>query len=137
MSFRGRLVFSFALLTSAGCSSAGPTNNNGNNNPNPPGLPGGTPVLTASVTVDDNFYSPNSVLLAVGGEVTWNWVGSNGHSVTSSGSSTFSPNAPVRTTPATLRVTFPTTGDYRYFCTVHGQSNYYSSGDMVGVIFVR
>jgi plastocyanin len=136
MSFHGRLLFGLALLTSAGCSSAGPTNNNGNNNPNPPGLPGGTPALAASVTVDDNLFTPNSVLLAAGGEVTWNWIG-DGHSVTSSGSPTFSPNAPVRSAPFSLVVTFSTVGDYRYYCTVHGQPNYYSSGDMVGTVFVR
>lgn len=135
MSLSGQLLLGSALLAAAACGGY-TTNNNGNNNPNPPGLPGGTPVLAASVTVDDNLYSPNSVLLAVGGEVTWNWIG-NGHSVTSSGSPTFSPNAPVQNAPNTLLVTFSTVGDYRYFCTVHGQPNYYSSGDMVGAIFVR
>ncbi|HEV8600701.1 MAG TPA: hypothetical protein VGQ69_15175 [Gemmatimonadales bacterium] len=136
MSVSGRDLLSVALLAGAACGGAGPTNNSGNNNPNPPSLPGGTPVPAASVSVANDYYSPNSVLLATGGTVTWNWVG-DGHSVTSSGSPSFSPNAPVRDSPFMLQVSFPTAGDYRYFCTVHGQASYYSSGDMVGEIFVR
>ena len=93
-------------------------------------------MSTASVDVGNNFFDPNSVLLAAGGTVTWTWIGS-GHSVTSSGSPSFSPNAPVSNPPKTLVVTFATAGDYQYFCTVHGVPGVYTSGSMVGTIFVR
>ena len=125
------------LVAVAACSggyTSGDSNNNGNDQ-NPPANPGGTPQASASVSVNNNFFSPNSVLLAAGGTVTWNWVG-NGHSVTPNGTPAFSPDAPVSDAPHTLVVTFPSTGDYRYFCTVHGVSGGYSSG-MVGTIFVR
>ena len=124
------------LALAVGCGYKAPTDNN-NNGGNPPQNPGGTPVASAAVDVGNNYYSPNSVLLSAGGTVTWTWIG-NGHSVTSTGSQTFSPNAPVSNVPHTLVVTFPATGDYNYFCTVHGgSSDPYSSGGMVGAIFVR
>lgn len=124
-----------ALALAAGC--GGGTTENNNNGGNPPQNPGGTPVASATVSVFNNYFDPNGVLLSAGGTVTWNWVGV-GHSVTSRGSPSFSPNAPVSSAPFTLAVTFPSTGDYQYFCTVHGvSSDPYSSGSMIGTIFVR
>lgn len=140
MSRIAQLTLAGALAASAACSSGEATDDSGNppgNNQNPPTNPGGTPAPTASVNVDDNLFSPNSVLLAVGGTVTWTWGGNNGHSVTPDGSTSFSPVAGVSYPPKTLLVTFPTTGDYHYFCTVHGVAGYYSTGDMVGAVYVR
>jgi plastocyanin len=135
---RSRLLLG-ALIAAAGCGAGGTTsNNNGNNGGYPPMQPSGNPVLVASVNVDDDFFSPNAVLLSAGGTVTWNWVGINGHSVTSSGAPSFSPNAPVSPVNTTLGpVVFATAGTYNYFCTVHGVGGYGSTGDMKGTIFVR
>ena len=129
------------LLLLAACSSGygtdnGNNGNNGNNNNPPPANPGGTPVPSASVDVLNNYFNPNSVLLAAGGTVTWNWIGS-GHSVTPTGSPVFAPQAPISNAPHTLSVTFSQAGDYSYICTVHGYAGAYSSGSMVGEIFVR
>ena len=139
MSLAPQIRLAGILLGVAACSSGG-TTDNGNNNggQNPPQLPGGTPVATANIDVLNNYYAPNSVLLAVNGTVTWNWVGDNGHSVTSTVAPTFSPTAPVSYPPKSLVVTFTTTGDYRYFCLTHGVSDGYGGGgSMVGEIFVR
>lgn len=103
----------------------------------PPPPPSGNPVQAATVDVQDNFFSPQTVLIAVGGTVTWTWVGS-GHSVTSTGSPAFSPNAPISNAPHTLGpVTFSTAGTYQYYCTVHGVPGVYSSGSMTGTVFVQ
>jgi plastocyanin len=140
---RFRLGFAGAILAIA-CSGGGTENNDGNNNGgnnnggNPPGQPGGTPVANATVQVRDDEYSPASVLLAAGGKVTWNWVGSNGHSVTPSDPGSFSPTSAIAYPPASLAVTFQTEGTYNYFCTQHGvPGGSYGSGGMIGAIFVR
>jgi plastocyanin len=126
------------LLGAMACSGGGTTDNNNNNgNQNPPQQPGGTPVATASVDVNNNYFSPNSVLLAAGGSVTWNWVGDNGHSVSSYAAPSFSPTAPVSYPPHTLIVTFPNTGDYQYYCQVHGVGAYGGISGMTGAIYVR
>jgi plastocyanin len=76
---------------------------------------------------------PETVVLEVGGRVTWNWVG-QGHSVTSVLTPSFAPNAPVQSAPATHGpITFNTPGTYRYHCTVHGTA---TSG-MRGTIIVQ
>lgn len=126
------------LITAAACSSGG-TDNSGykGGNQNPPSQPPGTPVMAATIEVQDDYFSPNSTLLAAGGTVTWTWVGNDGHSVTPDGATTFSPTAAVSLPPKSLAVTFPTTGDYRYLCTVHGVAGYYSAGTMIGAVYVR
>jgi len=126
-----------ALIAAAGCGGGGTTSNNTGNSGYPPTQPGGTPVAAATVQVDDDFFSPNAVLLSAGGTVTWNWVGINGHSVTPAGSPSFSPNAPVSPVNTTLAVVFAAAGTYNYYCTVHGIGSYGSTGDMKGTIFVR
>src|SRR5262245_23311699 len=101
---------------------------------NPP-PPGGNPQPSATIQVLDNFYSPATVLIAAGGTVTWNWGGS-GHSVTSSGSPSFSPTAPISNAPHTLGpVTFATAGTYEFYCTAHGVSGTYGGGQMTGAVF--
>jgi plastocyanin len=139
----GLIALGAALAAALGCSYGGATDNGydgGGNKPgnqNPPTQPGGTPAQTASVEVRDDFFSPNSTLLAAGGTVTWTWIGVDGHSVTPTGSTSFSPEAPVSYPPKTLVVTFPSAGDYNYLCTVHGVGNGYNNGTMIGAVYVR
>ncbi len=85
----------------------------------------GPPPATASVSVDDNFFDPNSAEVAVGGTVTWDWVGSNTHNVTFSSG----PNSATQTTGSFDR-TFPDAGSFDYLCTIHGAA-------MSGTITVR
>lgn len=139
MSFTQQLRLVGILFGAAACSSGGTTvtgNNNGGQPP--PQLPGGTPVATASIDVNNDYYAPNSVLLAVNGTVTWTWIGDDGHSVTSTAAPTFSPTTPISYPPKSLVVTFSATGDYRYFCLNHGVPDAYGyGGTMVGTIYVR
>ena len=130
-------VLGCCLALGAGCGSGG-TTPNGQDGPSqyPQQPPAGNPVTAATVEVANNSYNPASVSLAAGGSVTWTWVGS-GHSVTSDGSPSFTPNAPVRNAPNTLGpVVFSAPGNYQYYCTVHGGAGGYGGG-MLGTIFVQ
>ena len=87
---------------------------------------------TAAVTVrDNNFLSVRNMTtnaavdtVAVGGSVTWTWAASTGasHSVTSTGSPSFTSRGTVTPPPVPdpYTVNFPTAGTYNYYCTVHG-----------------
>jgi len=128
------------LLGAAACGSGTTENNNGNNNgtPNYPGDPGTAPVQAATVDVNDNYFSPSAVVVAVGGTVTFHWVGTAGHSVTPQSGSTFSPAAGVSYPPKDMTVTFTTAGTYNYYCIIHGSSDGYGGqGNMTGTITVR
>lgn len=122
----------------------GNNNNNNNNQPNYPGDPGGTPSAAVTVNVNDDVFSPASVVVSVGGTVTFHWVGTNGHSVTPSGSTSFSPTSPIDYPPKDMVVTFSTPGTYHFRCIIHGangSSDGYgggsSPGTMVGTVTVR
>lgn len=132
------------VACAGGTTDNGNNNNNGNNPPNYPGDPGGTPVQAATVNVDDNQFSPNSVVVTIGGTVTFHWAGTNGHSVTPNGSSTFSPTSGVAYPPKDLVVTFSSAGTYQYRCIIHGadgSGDGYGGGStpgtMVGTVTVR
>ena len=121
------------LLLAAAC---GGSDSTGTSN-NPPDPPAGNPALAATIEVRNDVYVPSTVLMAVGGVVTWEWVGDNGHSVTSSGSPSFSPTAPISHPPKTLLVTFANAGTYAFYCTAHGTGGVYGAGQMTGAVFVR
>jgi plastocyanin len=128
------ILLTGTLAALLGCSGGYTTSNN---NMQPPPPPSGNPVQAVTVDVQDNFFSPQTVLIVQGGTVTWNWVGS-GHSVTSSGNPSFSPNAPVSNAPRTLGpVTFSVAGTYQYYCLVHGVAGVYGGGSMTGVVYVQ
>jgi len=84
-----------------------------------------TVPLTAAVTVGDNFFrsirnaSQNAAVdtVAVGGTVTWTWVGSNLHNVQSILSPSFTGN--LVQASGTFSVLFGETGAYQYDCQVH------------------
>lgn len=128
-------------ILAAGCSSSATGNNYGNNNnPNPqyPGDPGGAPLQAATVDIVDNQFSPNSVVIVPGGTVTFHWVGTAGHSVTPTGTPTFSPSAGVSYPPKDLVVTFANPGTYNYYCIIHGSADGYGGqGNMIGTVIVR
>ena len=101
-----------------------------------PPEPQGNPVAAASIEVRDNFYSPSTVLISVGGTVTWNWAGDN-HSVTPDGSPIFT-GVGLRNAPFTLGpVVFAVAGTYSFHCTAHGVAGTYGGGTMTGAVFVR
>ena len=79
------------------------------------------------VTVGDNVFSPNSTVVAVGTQVTWQWQGTLQHSVI------FDNNDPGSTLQAsgTFRRTFAASGSYTYHCEIHGNAG------MTGVVTVN
>jgi len=91
---------------------------------------------TASVDVGDNFFksalngteNPAVDTIAVGGVVTWTWVGANNHSVHSTGSPSFTSSSIIAS--GTYSFTFNSAGTYQYNCAVHGNA-------MTGQIVVK
>lgn len=73
------------------------------------------PNNTASVSVQDNQYSPAAATVAVGTTVTWTWTGANQHDVTFSGG----PASPTQAS-GTYQRTFNSAGTFNYQCSVHG-----------------
>jgi adhesin/invasin len=85
--------------------------------------------LTATVQVGDPHFfksvrnaseNPAVDTIAVGGTVTWNWVGQISHSVQSTGTQTFTSSAIKMGVGQTYSFTFTTAGTYTYDCAVHG-----------------
>jgi plastocyanin len=76
---------------------------------------GATPIR-----VEDNAFAPESRTVTVGTEVTWQWAGSNPHSVvgTFNGAAVES----ATQTSGTFKFTFASAGTFEYQCGVHGQS---------------
>lgn len=72
---------------------------------------------TAAISVEDNQFVPDEVIVGSGGSVTWNWGGSNSHNVTwvSGGLS----NSATQSA-GTHSVNFPASGSFDYYCTIHG-----------------
>jgi plastocyanin len=72
------------------------------------------------VSIKDDLFSPRSVTVARGGEVTWRWKGENEHNVrfrrVPSGAS--KRGAHTKTSGRFSR-TFGKTGKYRYVCSIH------------------
>ena len=94
-----------------------------------------TAPITASVTVGDFFFRSDRNgsqiapvdTVAVGGSVTWTWVGSQPHSVFSQGSPSFVSSV-VQNSGTFLR-SFGAAGSYAYICSVHPS--------MTGTVVVR
>jgi plastocyanin len=74
---------------------------------------------SGSVSIGDNFYSPASVTVTAGDDVTWSNNGQATHSATADDGSfdtgVFGPGG-------SRSVTFDSPGTFSYYCTVHGQS---------------
>ena len=101
------LVAAAELLLAAGCASEPPTAS--------PDLPAdlGSPVAAPVVEVDDHVFVPAEVVVTVGTEVRWEWVGRAAHDVEGEG---FESDIQVE---GTFSHTFDTAGTYPYVCTLH------------------
>lgn len=89
------------------------------------------PVLAStSVSIGDNFYSPETVTITAGDTVVWDYPSSGGsvHSVTADdGSFNSSPGCPGNTDACmqpgdSYSHTFSSAGSFSYHCEVHGFS---------------
>ncbi len=95
------------------------------------------PPSTIAVSVGDFFFKSGRNLtqnaavdtLAVGGTVTWTWVGGASHSVQSIGAPTFTSSTPPKTS-GTYSMLFNTVGTYQYNCGIH-------LNGMTGTVVVR
>ncbi len=74
-------------------------------------------IHTNQVSVQDNFFTPQTASVAVGDTVTFTWAGAVQHNVTFNDG----PASPSQQTGTYKRV-FTATGTYPYHCTIHGLS---------------
>jgi len=105
-----------ALIVAAGCGGSGTDSVTGTTTG---GTTGGTQTggtsTTNAISVNDNFFSPNSTQVPVGATVTWTWVGSSTHNVTFTDASSGD-----KTTGQSFSRTFSSAGTFNYRCTLHG-----------------
>lgn len=74
----------------------------------------GPPVRgVTAVSVADDAFEPDAIVVPVGGTVTWRWQGRHRHDLVGAGFS-----APVQI-EGLLRHRFDTPGRYRYACSLH------------------
>ena len=92
--------------------------------------PAGNPTTATAtgvrISVGDNVFDPDEETVPVGTEVTWQWAGSNPHSVvgTFNGEDVESETQ----TSGTFEFTFDAAGTFEYQCGVHGAA---MSGEIV------
>jgi plastocyanin len=80
------------------------------------------PALAAdqSVNVGDDFFDPDSTSVDPGDTVTWNWIGSSDHTVTSRSKQIDKFDSGIKSgSGATFEHTFKYRGRFRYLCEVH------------------
>ncbi len=89
-------------------------------------------ATTWTVSVGDDFFSPQNITIATGDVVHWVWAAGS-HTTTSGDNCT--PNgmwtAPIDSNHQTFSFTFATNGTYNYFCIPH------CTMGMVGSVFVQ
>ena len=97
------------------------------------------PPTAITINVANNQFTPIVDTVAVGGTVTWTWGNTGGiqHSVTSTGSPTFTsdPSGATASPHSYGPITFNSAGTYFYYCTVHGSPGSPPTG-MSGTIVV-
>ena len=100
---------------------------------NPLQPPPGPAVMAATITIVDNSFGPQSVLLSAGGTVTWMWSPANvqPHNVRfSSGPAPLPVGSPAtQVTGSNYDATFTQVGTYEFVCSVHQ--------GMQGAVFVE
>ena len=75
-----------------------------------------------TITVSDNEFGPDELVIAAGTEVTWVWQGESEHDVVGAGF-----ESPLQAS-GTFTQTFEETGTYTFVCSPHG--------DMTGTVHV-
>lgn len=90
------------------------------------------PGAFAQVEVINNEFDPAQVTINAGGTVAFVWPsGSQEHNIVPVSPNTRPSQPTVRDGPFTHEETFPTAGEYRYFCSVHGTANSGMAGRVV------
>jgi len=90
-----------------------------------------TPGRLGKVTMGDNFFAPDELVVAVGATVTWEIVsGDQKHDVVSV-DRFFQSNSPMGRGGDTFSFTFTTAGEYKYIC------SYHTVEGMIGKVVVK
>ncbi len=82
-----------------------------------------TPHTTATVSVEDNHFTPQNSVVQTGGTVTWNWAGMNSHTLTFTFGPTPLPADQASQISGTVQRTITAVGTYNYTCTNHAGMN--------------
>lgn len=118
MRVRFHMMAMAALVLSAACGGSGDAGTGPITGGNTGGNTGGStgPVVTTSVVVSDNKFTPADIQVSPGQAVTWTWAqGSVTHNVTfSDGTGSGDKDA-----GSTFAKTFATAGTFQYRCTIH------------------
>lgn len=77
------------------------------------------PVAAVTITTPGNTFSPDDIAIAPGQSVTWAFSGTT-HNVTFETLAPPGGNIPDAAPGSTASRTFPQVGDYKYFCSIHG-----------------
>lgn len=122
---RGLLAAAVASWWALACGGDdGMTGTGGNGDGN--GNGGGTQTQETSVSVRDNLFDPDQNTISAGQTVTWTWAGSNSHNVTFDDAGI---GNSVTQSAGSFQKTFSQTGNFTYYCTVHGRA--VMSGEVV------
>lgn len=90
------------------------------------------PGQFAQVDVVNDAFEPASITIAQGGTVSFRWsAGSRGHNLVPVAPATRPSQPTLRDGPFTHEETFPTAGNFRYFCSAHGTENSGMRGTVV------
>ena len=123
------LLAASALLMACGDDDDNDEDSSGESSTSAPTSSSGAPANLTKVTVSDNQFSPLSLQVPVGSNVTWEWSGSNPHSV----KGTFDGKqiqSPTLTGTGVYLEAFQKAGTFSYECGVHGAA-------MKGTIIVQ
>jgi len=82
-----------------------------------------TPPTAATVSVEDNHFTPQNSVVHTGGTVTWNWAGIASHNLTFTFGPTPLPANQISQTSGTAQRTITAVGTYNYTCTNHAGMN--------------
>ena len=85
-----------------------------------PGTTASGKAKTATVDVDDDFYTPTKVTVKEDAKVKWNWIADEVHDVTKgSGPGKFFESGPQQGSGVLFSKTFKKPGKYEIICTLH------------------
>lgn len=113
------LLSASALLMACGDDDDDADDDGGDTATTAPTSSSGVPGNLTKVTISDNQFSPLSLQVPVGSNVTWEWTGSNPHSV----KGTFDGKeiqSPTLTGTGVYLEAFQKAGTFSYECGVHG-----------------
>src|SRR5438093_431519 len=83
-----------------------------------------TPPTAATVSVEDNHFTPQNSVVQTGGSVTWNWTGVAVHNLTFTfGPTPLPANRADGGNGTTAQRTITAVGTYNYTCTNHAGMN--------------